>query len=76
MTFRATRLLKANLKKAGVLDVTRLLFIDGIQLVGLPTPPASPSQAFICPYTLQDSRFTVSRLTFSMTRKYHVTSWS
>jgi len=48
-----------------VLDVTRLLFIDGIWLNGLPAPHADCSQAPICPFTSQDSRFTVSTSTFS-----------
>jgi len=46
-----------------VLVVTRLLFNDGIQLNGLPAPRADSSQASICPFTSQDSRFTVSHST-------------
>ena len=34
--------------------------LDGIRLNGLPTPQADPSQASICPFTSQDSRFTAS----------------
>src|SRR3990170_6450725 len=37
--------------------------VDGIWLYGLPAPRADRSQASICPFTSQDSRFTVSHST-------------
>jgi len=43
-----------------VLDVTRLLFIDGIQLIGLPAPPVAPHRRLFALSTLQVSRFNVS----------------
>lgn len=58
--------------KAGVLDVTRLLFLCGIQLIGLPALQAVSSSASVCPFHLQGGRFTGSHPAFSTT--YHVSS--
>jgi len=54
-----------------VLVVTRLLFNDGIQLNGLPAPRADSSQASICPFTSQDSRFTASSPASSTLYMHH-----
>ena len=32
----------------------------GIRLIGLPAPPVDSSQASVCPFHMQDGRFTVS----------------
>ncbi len=37
----------------------------GIRLIGLPAPQVDSSQASVCPFHLQDSRFTVSHPAFS-----------
>ncbi len=54
-----------------MLDITHLLFNDGIQLNGLPAPRADTSQAPICPFTSQDSRFTAAHPTSSTPYRVH-----
>jgi len=39
----------------------------GIRLIGLPALPVDSSSASVCPFHLQDGRFTVSRWAFSTT---------
>jgi hypothetical protein len=52
-------------KKAGVLVVTRLLFFVAFGYLDYPRLPADSSSASVCPFHLQDGRFTVSYLAFS-----------
>jgi len=46
--------------RVGVLGVTRLLFRDGIHLIGLPASPAARHRRLFALSTLQDSRFNAS----------------
>ena len=53
------RLKKVGLQfwRVGVLVVTRLLFRDGIHLIGLPASPRSSSSTPICPFYLAGQPF-------------------